>query len=408
MGEFRAILGVGGGIAAYKAAELARALMERGGRVHTIMTAAAQEFIRPLTFAALTGEKVITSMFDHSSDEATLSSTIEHIQLARDGQILILAPATADLIARLAHGIANDFLSTLYLAFRGPVLIAPAMNTGMLEHPATQANLATLAARANHFILPPDAGLLACGTSGAGRLPDPARIAERAVALLTQRHDLDGETVLITAGPTREPLDPVRFITNRSSGKMGYAIAEAAARRGARVLLVSGPVQLPTPDGVERIDVQTALEMRDAVMSRLAGSTIVIKSAAVADYYVAQIPRQKVKKTAMRLSLELEPTPDILAEIGRAKGDQLLIGFAAETENLVAEARRKLETKHCDMVVANNVATEGVGFDSELNEVVLVDRTGAIETLERDTKRVLADRILDHALRLRLALHQAG
>ncbi|MGJ5819629.1 bifunctional phosphopantothenoylcysteine decarboxylase/phosphopantothenate--cysteine ligase CoaBC [Paludibaculum fermentans] len=405
MASYSAILGVGGGIAAYKAAELARALMERDFSVTTVMTEAAQEFIRPLTFAALTGHKVITDMFGAGSADDVLASSVEHIRVAQEHQILVVAPATADLLARFAHGLANDFLTTLYLAFEGPVVLAPAMNTAMWQHPATQANLETLKAR-GHVILDPDEGLLACGTTGPGRLPDPQRIADRTLRALTQRHDLDGETVLLTAGPTREPLDPVRFISNRSSGKMGYSLAQAAALRGARVVLVSGPVNLPAPEGVEMVPVQTAQEMYTAVMDNLEASTIVIKAAAVADYHVANVPTQKVKKSAMRLSLELDPTLDILAEVGRRKQDRLLIGFAAETENMVAEARRKMQTKNCDMVVANNVSADGVGFESDQNEVVLVLSTGEIQPLPRASKRALADQILDQILKLRLALHQ--
>jgi phosphopantothenoylcysteine decarboxylase/phosphopantothenate--cysteine ligase len=404
MASYSAILGVGGGIAAYKAAELARALMERDFSVTTVMTEAAQEFIRPLTFAALTGHKVITDMFGNGSADDVLASSVEHIRVAQEHQVLVVAPATADLLARFAHGLANDFLTTLYLAFEGTVVLAPAMNTAMWQHPATQANLETLKAR-GHVILDPDEGLLACGTTGPGRLPDPQRIADRVLRALTQRHDLDGETVLLTAGPTREPLDPVRFISNRSSGKMGYALAQAAALRGAKVVLVSGPVNLPAPEGVEMVPVQTAQEMYDAVMANLEASSIVIKSAAVADYHVANVPKQKVKKSAMRLSLELDPTLDILAEVGRRKQDRLLIGFAAETENLVAEARRKMQTKNCDMVVANNVSADGVGFESDQNEIVLVLSTGEIQPLPRATKRALADQILDQVLKLRLALH---
>ena len=280
------------------------------------------------------------------------------------------------------------------------------MNTAMWTHAATQSNLATLRARAQHHILEPDAGLMACGTTGEGRLPEPERIAARALRILSQRHDLDGETVLVTAGPTREPMDPVRFLSNRSSGRMGYALADAAAARGARVVLVSGPVELTAPEGVTLVKVQTALEMREAVIDHLSEATIVIKAAAVADYYIAHAPTQKVKKTAMRLTLELEPTPDILAEVGRIKGDRLLIGFAAETENLVAEAKRKLQSKNCDMVVGNLVGQEGTGFEGDENEVVLVQRTGEMVRLEKAPKRVIADQVLDQALRLRLALHQ--
>ncbi|WP_321478285.1 bifunctional phosphopantothenoylcysteine decarboxylase/phosphopantothenate--cysteine ligase CoaBC [uncultured Paludibaculum sp.] len=405
MASYSAVLGVGGGIAAYKAAELARALMERDFAVTTVMTEAAQEFIRPLTFAALTGRKVITDMFGSGSADDVLASSVEHIRVAQEHKILVVAPATADLLARFANGLANDFLTTLYLAFEGPVVLAPAMNTAMWQHPATQTNIATLQAR-GHVILDPDEGLLACGTTGPGRLPDPQKIADAVLRTLTRRHDLDGETVLLTAGPTREPLDPVRFISNRSSGKMGYSLAEAAALRGARVILVSGPVELAPPEGVEVIPVQTAHEMYDAVMDQLETSTIVIKCAAVADYHVANVPTQKVKKSAMRLSLELDPTLDILAELGRRKQDRLLVGFAAETENLVAEARRKMQTKNCDMVVANNVSIDGVGFESDQNELVLVMSTGEIQPLPRASKRVLADQILNEVLKLRLALHQ--
>lgn len=408
MASHRAVLGVGGGIAAYKAAELARALAQREIAVTVVMTGAAQEFIRPLTFAALTGRKVITSLFGGAAADEVLASSIEHIAVARDNELLVVAPATADVLAKFAHGLADDFLSTLYLAFQGPVLLAPAMNTAMWNHAATRANVETLKRR-GHTVLDPEEGELACGTSGPGRLPEPGRIAEEAHHLLARRHDLDGETVLVTAGPTREPLDPVRFISNRSSGKMGYALAEAAAWRGARVILVSGPVRLPAPAHVELVPVETAEEMRAAVMAHLEQCTILIKSAAVADYHLSAVPRQKIKKTAARLGLELDPTPDILAEAGaaieRAQKGQLLIGFAAETENVVAEARRKLKMKRCHLVVANQVAGGGTGFDSDENEVVLVTQTGEAIELERAPKRVLADRILDEALKLRLALH---
>lgn len=381
--------------------------MEHGCDVQTVMTQAAQEFIRPLTFAALTGRKVVTDMFASGNSTDVLSSSVEHIAVAQDNRLLIVAPATADLLARFAQGLANDFLTTLYLAFQGPVLLCPAMNSAMWQHPATVRNIEILRERGHH-ILDPDEGPLACGTVGPGRLPNPARIAAIASRILNQRHDYDGETVLITAGPTREPMDPVRFISNRSSGRMGYALAEAAVSRGARVVLVSGPVHLDPPEGVELVQVQTAAEMYDAVLSRLDEASIVIKTAAVADYYVADVPKQKVKKTPMRLSLELEPTPDILAEIGRRKKDQLLIGFAAETENLVPEARRKLVSKNCDMVVANLVSQSGIGFESEQNEVLLVQCTGESVHLGKAPKRVIADQVLDQALMLRLTLHQAA
>ena len=401
-------LGIGGGIAAYKAAELARALMERGASVQPIMTSAAEEFVRPLTFAALTGRKVITNLFRAGSAEETLSSAIEHIQVAQENDILVIAPATADLIAKFAHGLADDFLTTMYLAFTGPVLIAPAMNTNMWNHPATQDNLRILRTR-GHSIVEPAEGVLACGMVGQGRLAEPEQIADAVVALRSKparRRDLEGEVVLITAGPTQEPLDPVRYITNRSSGKMGYAIASAALERGARVILVSGPVHIPEPPGAELIHVNTAVEMHKAVMEHMDAATMIVKSAAVADYHRADPPKQKVKKTAARLSLELDPTPDILAEAGKKKGDRLLVGFAAETENLVEEARRKMESKNCDMVVANLVGQgEGSGFESDENEVVLVLRTGGTIPVRRAAKTEIAQRILDEMLRLRLALH---
>jgi phosphopantothenoylcysteine decarboxylase / phosphopantothenate---cysteine ligase len=394
----RIILGIGGGIAAYKAAELARLLMQQDHQVQAVMTDAAQEFIRPLTFAALTGRKVLTDLF-------AVESAIEHISVAREHDCLAIAPATADLMAKLAHGLADDFLTTLYLAFTGPVLVAPAMNVNMWEHPATRANLETLRRR-GHAIVEPGSGYLACGMTGPGRLADPTAIAE-AIARLTRRRDLEGETVLVTAGPTQEPLDPVRYISNRSSGKMGYALAEAAAARGARVILVSGPVALAPPHGVEVIPVHTAVEMRDRVFENLGTAGIVVKSAAVADFHLSKVPEQKVKKTAARISLELDPTPDILAEIGRKKGDRLLIGFAAETQNLEREARRKLESKNCDMVVGNLVSGGETGFESDANEVVLALRTGELIPVARAPKREIADRIFDEALKLRLALHAA-
>lgn len=399
-------LGVGGGIAVYKAAELARILQQRGSQVEVIMTSAAQQFVQPLTFAALTGRKVITGLWANSPEE-TLSSAVEHIRVAQDNQALVIAPATADLIAKLALGLADDFLTTLYLAFKGRVIIAPAMNTNMWEHPATQANLSILKAR-GHTIVEPGDGLLACGVTGPGRLAEPEEIANAVFAVdAPLLRDLDGETVIVTAGPTQEPLDPVRFISNRSSGKMGYAIAEAAANRGARVILVSGPVNLTPPEGAELVRVKTAAEMRTAVLQHLDASTIIVKAAAVADYHVAKVPNQKIKKTATRLSLELDPTPDILAELGRIKGDRLLIGFAAETQNLVEESRRKLSTKNCDMVVGNLVA-EGAVFESDENEVVLVLSTGELISLPKATKRDVAGRIFDQAMRLRLALHAAA
>jgi len=391
------ILGVGGGIAAYKAAELARLLMQDGHQVQVIMTAAGQEFVRPLTFAALTGRKVLTDVFD-------IESAIEHISVAQDNELLVIAPATGDLLAKLSHGLAGDFLTSLYLAFTGLVILAPAMNVNMWQHPATQTNLETLKKR-GHYIVEPGSGYLACGMSGPGRLAEPEIILQAVQGISRKRHDLEGETVLLTAGPTQEPIDPVRYISNRSSGKMGYALAEAASDRGARVILVSGPVQLVPPRGVEVIPVRTALEMRAAVLENLESAGIVIKAAAVADFHLSKVPEQKIKKTAARMSLELDPTPDILAEVGRKKGDRLLIGFAAETQNLQQEARRKLELKNCDMVVGNLVGNPETGFESDQNEVVLALSTGETIPLPRASKREIADRIFDEILKLRLAMH---
>jgi phosphopantothenoylcysteine decarboxylase/phosphopantothenate--cysteine ligase len=328
---------------------------------------------------------------------------VEHVAVAQENDLLVVAPATADLLAKFASGLADDFLSTLYLAFTGTVVLSPAMNTAMWEHPATQANIEILRRR-SCSIVDPDEGWLACGVTGAGRLPDPLRIADYVDALTRGRDDFHGETVLVTAGPTQEALDPVRYISNRSSGKMGYAIAAAAARRGARVILVSGPVHLPAPPHAEVIHVVTAEEMRKAVFDRLEPATIIIKSAAVSDYYVADLPQQKRKKTATRLSLELDPTPDILAELGQQKGDRLLIGFAAETENLIEEARRKMTTKKCDMVIANLVNNKGLGFDSDRNEVDILSRSGQIVHAGPADKSEVAERILDQVATLRLNL----
>lgn len=393
------VLGIGGGIAAYKAAELARALMEREVSVQVVMTRAAQEFVRPLTFATLTARKVITSMFGGAGED-TLASAVEHIRVAQEAAALVVAPATADLMAKFANGHADDFLSTMYLAFTGPVVIAPAMNTNMWTHPATRRNLETLRGR-GHIIVEPGEGFLACGMVGPGRFAEIKQITAAVLSALERRRDLDGETVLVTAGPTEEPLDPVRFLSNRSSGKMGYAIAEEAAARGARVILVSGPVHLCPPPGVAVVSVQTAEQMRAAVKAHFEEATIVIKAAAVADYRVADPAPQKIKKGEGSLTLRLEPNPDILSELGRMKGSRLLVGFAAETGDPLPEARRKLESKNCDMVVGNRVDR---AFGSDDNEVVLALRTGEAVELSRASKREIAGRIFDHLLKLRAAL----
>jgi phosphopantothenoylcysteine decarboxylase / phosphopantothenate---cysteine ligase len=399
----RIVLGVSGGIAAYKAAEIARALIRNGHEVDVVMTRGAEEFVRPLTFASLTGRKVITDLFASASPEATLSSSIEHIGVAQEHDMLLVAPATANILGKFAMGLADDFLSTMYLAFRGPVVLAPAMNNNMWEHEAVRANIETLRRR-GHTIVDPDDGFLACGTYGPGRLAGIDKIVEAVERVLNPERDLEGETILVTAGPTQEPLDPVRYLSNRSSGKMGYALAQAGLDRGAHVILVSGPVSLDPPKGADVIHVRTAAEMRDAVFANLEPATVIVKCAAVADFRPSTEARQKIKKTSARISLELDPTVDILAELGRKRGDRLLIGFAAETQNLEQEARRKLETKNCDMVVANLVGESGTGFESDMNEVALALRTGEFIPLARASKREIADLILNQVLKLRRAV----
>lgn len=398
----RIILGIGGGIAAYKAAELARLLVQRGYNVQPVMTAAATQFITPLTLSSLTHRKVITHLFAERADSnAILSSAIEHIDVALENDVLVIAPATADLIAQMAHGLAGDFLTTMHLAFTGPVIVAPAMNTNMWNHAATQANLKTLRER-GYSMLGPNAGDLACGMVGAGRMAEPLEIADAVTSVLNGKRDLAGETILITAGPTQEAIDPVRVITNRSSGKMGYAIAEKAAKRGARVILVSGPVAIAPPPEVELLRVESAAEMRDAVMEQLDAASIFISVAAVADYRPTSPADQKLKKTASRLSIELEPTTDILAEVGRNKGDRIVIGFAAETQNLAAEGKRKLESKHCDMVVANLVGPDGTGFEGDENEVLLIRHDREPQAVPKAAKKEIARHILDAVAQLRL------
>jgi len=394
-------LGVTGGVAAYKAAELVRRLQDEGLDVQVVMTRAAREFITPLTFAALTGKKVITEMFGaDAAAPANVESAIEHMAVAQRIDLLLVAPATADILSKFAQGAADDFLSTLYLATKAPVVVAPAMNVNMWEHPTTQENVAALRARGVH-VVDPDEGYLACGMTGAGRLAAVETIARKACEVLGLRKDLAGETVLVTAGPTREALDPVRFLTNRSSGKMGYALAEAAARRAARVILVSGPVDLDAPTGVDWVPVRSTEEMRAAVMERAAEATILVMAAAVADYRPAAVHANKIKRSEGRVTLDLEPTADILAELGRSKGKAVLVGFAAETNQLVENARGKLQRKSADMIVANDVTQEGAGFDTDTNIVTLVLRDGRDIALPKMTKRQVADKILDQALALK-------
>src|SRR5277367_3555742 len=391
-------LGVSGGIAAYKAAEIVRLLQERGIRVQVIMTRAAQEFVRPLTFAALSGEKVITDMFAAGNETPNIDSAVEHIAVAQSIDALLVAPATADILAKFAQGISSDFLTTLYLATTAPVVVAPAMNVNMWNHPATQANLETLRQRGVK-IVEPGSGYLACGMTGAGRLAENETIVGAVLEALGASQDLSGETVLITAGPTREKIDPVRYLTNRSSGRMGYALAEAALRRGARVLLISGPTALTPPGAAEVTRVESAEEMREAVLKLLPQATIVIKTAAVADYRPKAAAAQKIKRTGP-MSLELEPTADILTEVARHKQAQIVVGFAAETQNALENARKKLASKSLDAIVVNDVSREGVGFDSDRNAVTIITQHEVVEVPET-TKWEVAQRVLDQVVRLR-------
>ena len=391
-------LGVTGGIAAYKAAELVRMLQDRGIRVQVVMTRAAQEFVRPLTFAALSGEKVITDLFGTGAEEPNIDSAVEHIAVAQSIDALVVAPATADVIAKFAHGEANDFLTTLFLATTAPVVVAPAMNVNMWENAATQANIQMLRVR-GVTVVEPDSGYLACGMIGAGRLAANETILHAALKVLHAEQDLAGETVLITAGPTREPIDPVRYIGNRSSGKMGYALAEAALRRGAKVVLISGPTALKQPAAAETIEVQTAAEMREAVNVHLDSVTIVIKAAAVADFTVRRAADEKIKRKGP-MTLELEPTADILAEIGSQKGSRLVIGFAAETQDALVNARKKLESKSLDAIVVNDVSQPGIGFDSERNAVTIIT-AAETEAIPETSKWEVAHRVLDAVIKLK-------
>lgn len=410
----RVVVGVTGGVAAYKAAELVRRLQQEGLEVEVVMTRHAQEFITPLTFAALTGRKVITDMFSaEDSTPANVESAIEHIAVAQRADALVIAPATSNTIAKLAQGIADDFLSTLYLATTAPTIIAPAMNVNMWEHEATQSNLKTLRARGVHIVAP-DEGYLACGMIGAGRLAGVDAIAHAVLGVLGISRDLAGETILITAGPTCEDIDPVRYLTNRSSGKMGYALADAAHRRGAKVILISGPVSIVPPSGVEFVSVRTAEEMHRAVRESIAESSVAIMAAAVADFRPAVKEPTKIKRGANGFALELQPTQDILAEVASqnsaANGRRrIVIGFAAETNNLLEHARKKLAEKGADFIVANDVTQPGAGFDVDTNIVTLLFRDAREnnspreERLPKMSKFDVATRVLDELVRMRSA-----
>ncbi len=418
-------LGVTGGIAAYKAAELLRCLQEDGLEVQVIMTRAAREFVTPLTFEALSGHKVITDLFPSSAPgagataaegnaqekiqaEPNTESAIEHIAVAQSIEALVIAPATADVLAKMAHGLADDFLTTVYLATRAPVIVAPAMNINMWRHEATQANIAILRQRGVK-IIEPESGYLACGMTGAGRLAAIENIARAVRETLGMRRDLENETLLVTAGPTYEPIDLVRHLSNRSSGKMGYALAEAARRRGARVLLVSGPTHLVPPQGVEVERVKTSDEMADAVLNRLATVSIVIMAAAVADYQPASVIQGKIKKNSRPLSLELKPTRDILAEIAeRRQPRQLVVGFAAESDHLLENAAEKMRAKRTDLMVANDITQEGAGFDGDTNIITLLFPDGRAKSFEKMSKFQAANHVLDELVELRKTVAQTG
>jgi phosphopantothenoylcysteine decarboxylase/phosphopantothenate--cysteine ligase len=381
------VCGVTGGIAAYKAVDLVRLLCKRRAEVHVVMTENARQFVAPLTFQTVSGQAVCTDMFAPHHNE------ISHIALADRAHLLLIAPATANIIAKMAGGLADDLLSTVVLATAAPVLIAPAMNVRMWDHPATRQNVETLRARGFHFV-GPASGELACGHEGRGRMAEPEEILEEALSLITPM-DLRGERILVTAGPTEEPLDPVRMFTNRSSGKMGYALARAAQRRGAEVLLVTGPTALTPPARVQTVAVTTALEMHKAVLLHAKASTIIIKTAAVSDYRPKKIFGEKMKKIRKTLSLELERNPDILYQLGRNKGNRFLVGFAAETKNLISQAKSKLDRKNLDLIVVNSALQKQGGFGSDSNEATLIDYEGRINSLPLMDKEALADTILN-------------
>ena len=383
------VLGVCGGIAAYKAVDVVSRLVKCGATVHVIMTAAAAQFVTPLMFREISGQPVYTTMWE----EPKLWN-VEHIALARRADLFVIAPATANMIGKIANGIADDFLSTTVMATTAPVLLVPAMNTEMYLSAATQTNLKTLADRGFH-LMTPESGPLACGTAGIGRLPESSAIVERIAAHFSAGKSLQGVRLLVTAGGTREAIDPVRYIGNRSSGKMGYAIAAVAAERGAEVILVSGPVSLAAPTGVTRVSVESALEMRDAVLAAFPTVDIVIKAAAVADYRPDVVAEQKIKKQSSSMTVNLIKNPDILAELGSSKSSQFLVGFAAETQDLAKNATEKLRRKNLDMLVANDVTQAGAGFESETNIVKVFYQDGVSEELPQMSKRELAAVLLD-------------
>lgn len=404
----RVALGVTGGIAAYKAAELVRVLQDRGLDVQVVMTAGARNFVTPLTFAALSGHKVITEIFGKGGEEPNVESAIEHIAVAQGIDALVIAPATANVIARIAQGIADDFLTTLCLATKAPIIVAPSMNVNMWDNAATQQNLDILRAHGIR-VLDPDEGYLACGMVGSGRLASVDTIAHAVFEALQVREDLKGETILVSAGPTEEPLDPVRYLSNRSSGKMGYALAEAGQRRGATVIVVSGPTRLPAPRGVTVEKVRTSHEMKEAILRNLDHATVVLMSAAVVDFAPTQPETRKIKKHEGHLTIEFKPTCDILAEVSRRRHSrQLIVGFAAETDHLLENAAAKLRDKRLDLIAANDVTQEGAGFDSDTNIVTLIFPDGQAKPLEKMSKLDVANRILDEVVGLRSKLARTG
>lgn len=394
-------LGVTGGIAAYKAAELLRVLQDKGLEVHVVMTRNACEFVTPLTFAALSGRKVITGMFGHAGGPANVESAVEHIAVAQLVDAVVIAPATANILAKLAHGVADDFLTTLCLATKAPIIVAPAMNIDMWENAATQDNVKVLRARGVK-VVEPEEGYLACGMTGAGRLAAVEAIARAVLGTLGLREDLRGETLLVTAGPTEEPLDAVRYLSNRSSGKMGYALAEAGRRRGAHVILVSGPTHVEPPSGIQLERVRTADEMASIVLAHLDEASVVLMAAAVADFQPALLRMRKIKKREAPPALKLTLTQDILGEIARRRrANQLVVGFAAETDRVLENSAQKLKAKHLDLMVANDVTQEGAGFEVDTNIVTLLFPDGRQKALEKMPKLDVANRILDEVVELR-------
>jgi phosphopantothenoylcysteine decarboxylase / phosphopantothenate---cysteine ligase len=389
-------LGVSGGIACYKAAEIVRRLQDRGVDVTVLMTKGAAQFVTPLTFRALSGNKVYGDIFEGPRSGGDFEGAFDHILVAQSMDLFLVAPATADCIARLAAGIADDFLTTFHLAVTAPVVIAPAMNTRMWQHPSVQSNVQTLRSRGVQFI-DPEAGQMACRTYGPGRLAPVEQIVEYVMTILSRSRDLEGRKIVVTAGPTVEDIDPVRYISNRSSGKMGYALAQAARNRGAKVVLVSGPTNLDFPD---TIHVRTTEEMRRAVIDNGQGADVVIKAAAPLDFRPKTVAQQKIKKKTADLKIELEPTKDILKELGSSKNGTILVGFAAETENHIANGLEKLRAKNLDLIVVNPANGPDSAFDSDMNHATIIDASGHTEEVPLVSKHVMADKILDRVVQL--------